>query len=230
VDQGHVEHGLARHGLNNFEQFSIMCVVIVAFISLIYAWLLRGTVLKKDKGTAKMQEVWNAIRIGANSYLSRQLKTILPAIAALAVVLFFSVYIVPVSREALAEFPNNTTMIIAIGRTLAFIVGVPLIGFLIARAGWLAPFPLMLVLGVFIFVGIFSMLPKDDLSATAARSRDNFRLVLTCLPALTGLAIGLFASAANEQVNLIFGVWLEDSFGLKIAALGTASAIIGISE
>jgi predicted MFS family arabinose efflux permease len=31
-------------------------------------------------------------------------------------------------------------------------------------------------------------------------------------------------------VNLIFGVWLEDSFGLKIAALAGASAIIGISE
>jgi MFS transporter, DHA1 family, inner membrane transport protein len=54
--------------------------------------------------------------------------------------------------------------------------------------------------------------------------------VLTSLPALTGLAIGMFASAANEQVNLVFGVWLEDSFGLKIAALGAASAIIGISE
>jgi predicted MFS family arabinose efflux permease len=38
------------------------------------------------------------------------------------------------------------------------------------------------------------------------------------------------ASAANEQVNMIFGVWLEDSFGLQIAALGLASAVIGISE
>jgi len=31
-------------------------------------------------------------------------------------------------------------------------------------------------------------------------------------------------------VNLIFGVWLEDSFGLKIAALAGASAVIGLSE
>ena len=34
--------GLARHGLNDFEQIAIVCVVITAFISLIYAWLLRG--------------------------------------------------------------------------------------------------------------------------------------------------------------------------------------------
>ena len=115
--------GLARHGLNSFEQIAIVSVVVVAFISLIYASLLRRNVLKKDKGTPKMQEIWNAIRIGANSYLNRQLRTILPAIGLLAVALFFSVYIVPPSREALEEFPHNTQLIIAIGRTLAFIVG-----------------------------------------------------------------------------------------------------------
>jgi len=115
--------GLAGHGLNNFEQLAIVGVVVVAIISLVYAWLLRGIVLKKDKGTPKMQEIWNAIRIGADSYLNRQLRTILPAIGVLAVVLFLLVYIVTPSREAVAEFPNNTKLIIAIGRTLAFIMG-----------------------------------------------------------------------------------------------------------
>ena len=40
--------GLARHGLNNFEQIGILAVLIVAFISLLYAWLLRGIVFKKE--------------------------------------------------------------------------------------------------------------------------------------------------------------------------------------
>ncbi len=115
--------GLARHGLNNFEQIAILCVVVVAFISLLYAWLLRGNVMKKDKGTQSMQEVWNAIRIGADSYLTSQLKTILPAIALLGAALFLSVYVVPVSAEATAEFPQNTTLIVAVGRTIAFIMG-----------------------------------------------------------------------------------------------------------
>ena len=35
---------------------------------------------------------------------------------------------------------------------------------------------------------------------------------------------------ANEVVNVVFGVWLEDSFGLKIAALGVAAAVIGVAE
>ena len=78
----------SRHGLNNFEQIAVVFVLVAAFISLAYAWWLRGIVLKKDKGTAKMQEVWNAIRIGADSYLGRQLRTILPLIGVLTLVMF----------------------------------------------------------------------------------------------------------------------------------------------
>jgi K(+)-stimulated pyrophosphate-energized sodium pump len=92
--------GLARHGLTGFEQIAIVSVVVVAIISLLYAWFLRGRVLSKDKGTDKMQEVWNAIRVGANSYLNRQLRSILPLILVLTVALFLSVYIVPPSLEA----------------------------------------------------------------------------------------------------------------------------------
>ncbi len=117
----------SRHGLNNFEQISIVFVLAAAFLSLGYAWWLRGIVLKKDKGTAKMQEVWNAIRIGANSYLGRQLRTILPLIGILTLVMFFSVYVVPPSLEATQEFKifgdQGTKLIIAFGRTVAFIMG-----------------------------------------------------------------------------------------------------------
>jgi len=116
--------GLARHGFNAFEQISMLGIIVVAIISLVYAYLLRRHVLKKDKGTEAMQEVWNAIRIGADSYLSKQLRTIIASIVILTVVLFFSVYVVPPSLEAQEEFAGkNVSMIIAIGRTIAFIVG-----------------------------------------------------------------------------------------------------------
>ncbi len=115
--------GLAHHGLNNFEQGAILFVVVTAIISLIYAWILRNIVMKKDMGDDDMQRVWNAIRIGADSYLSRQLKTILPMIGLLTVVLFFSAYVVPLYPETIEEFPENTNLIIAVGRTVAFIIG-----------------------------------------------------------------------------------------------------------
>ena len=61
-----------RHGLSSFEQIAVLGVVVTAFLSLLYAWLLRGNVLNKDKGSKKMQEVWETISIGAESYLSPQ--------------------------------------------------------------------------------------------------------------------------------------------------------------
>jgi predicted MFS family arabinose efflux permease len=104
-------------------------------------------------------------------------------------------------------------------------------GFLIARYGWSAPFPLLAVLGIGMFIIIWKMIPREDPHhAPAAHPWANFGAVLKHLPALAGISIAVFASAGNELVTLVFGVWLEDSFGLKIAALGAASAVIGISE
>ena len=115
--------------------------------------------------------------------------------------------------------------------SLSFIAGVPLMGVLISRYGWNAPFPLLAGLGVGMIAVIWWMIPHEDVHHTPTTdSRGNFRSVLTNIPALAGISIALWASAGNELVNLIFGLWLEDSFGLKIAALAGASAVIGLSE
>ncbi len=132
---------------------------------------------------------------------------------------------VPYARRGLALAATE------MGWSLAFIGGIPLLVFLIDRFGWSAPFPLLAVLGLGMFAAIWWMVPRSDPHhAPAKHAWSNFRTVLTNLPAMAGISIALWASAANELVNLIFGVWLEDSFGLKLAALGAASAIIGISE
>jgi DHA1 family inner membrane transport protein len=115
--------------------------------------------------------------------------------------------------------------------SMAFFIGVPVIGFLIARWGWLAPFPLLLILGAVSLLALAWMLPRDP-----EPNRDdpgflrNLGSVLTYRLALTGLVVGFLISTANEIINLVFGVWMEDSFGLKIAALGVAAAVIGVSE
>jgi predicted MFS family arabinose efflux permease len=116
------------------------------------------------------------------------------------------------------------------GWSLSFILGMPLVGFLISRSGWMAPFPLFLLLGGIIFIALFFILPREASASSLPGPLANFHLVLVSVPALAGLAVGLFASIANEVVNLIFGVWLQDSFGLQIVALGAASAVIGLSE
>ncbi|MCL2884246.1 MAG: sodium/proton-translocating pyrophosphatase, partial [Oscillospiraceae bacterium] len=112
-----------------FELVAIFVVLFIALLGLCYALLLRRQVMKCDKGTEKMQEVWNGIREGANAYLSRQLKTIIPLIAVFTVVLFLSVYVVPPSQAAQERFPglvndpNMLRVVIGLGRAIAFIMG-----------------------------------------------------------------------------------------------------------
>lgn len=88
------------YGLNLFEQVAIWSVLGVAILGLLYAILLRTQILREDKGTPDMLKVWNAIREGADAYLKRQLRSILPLIAVLTLALFASVYIVPPTPEA----------------------------------------------------------------------------------------------------------------------------------
>jgi K(+)-stimulated pyrophosphate-energized sodium pump len=114
-------------GLNPFEQVAILSVLGIAILGLLYALMLRKQILREDRGSAKMIEVWNAIRDGADTYLKRQLKSILPMIGILVVALFFSVYIVPPSAEAMKRFSgmseDSVRLIIGFARALAFVMG-----------------------------------------------------------------------------------------------------------
>ncbi|MGH2523105.1 MAG: sodium/proton-translocating pyrophosphatase, partial [Anaerolineales bacterium] len=114
-------------GLSSFEQIAIYAVLGVAILGLGYAVFLRQQILREDKGTPKMLEVWGAIRDGADAYLRRQLNSILPLIGVLTVALFFSVYIVPPTPEALERFASmsegNVRLIIGVARAVAFVMG-----------------------------------------------------------------------------------------------------------
>ncbi len=116
--------------LNGLEQTMVWLVLLISFAGLGYALFLRAQVLSEDKGTPEMQRVWNAIKTGALAYLSKQARSIVPLIAVLTVALFLSVYVVPPSAEATAHFgslgfksPAQVTLIVAVGRAIAFIMG-----------------------------------------------------------------------------------------------------------
>src|SRR5262245_37456620 len=114
-------------GLTPLETVAIWAVFGIAILGLAYAVFLRSQILREDKGTEKMQEVWNAIKDGADAYLRKQLRSILPLIGVLTIALFFSVYIVPPSPEALERFngvdPNTVRLWIGIARAFAFVMG-----------------------------------------------------------------------------------------------------------
>src|SRR5208337_1855873 len=110
-----------------FETVALWVVLGIAVLGLLYALLLRRQVLRHDTGTPQMKVVWDAIREGADAYLGRQLKTIIPLIILLTVVLFFSVYVVTPSEAATARFPGATQeqvrLYVGIARAIAFVLG-----------------------------------------------------------------------------------------------------------
>ena len=113
--------------LTTFETVAVWAVLGVAIVGLVYAVFLRRQILREDKGTPEMLVVWEAIRQGADAYLNRQLRTILPFVAVLTVALFLSVYIVPPSIEALERFEGMDEgairLLVGIGRAVAFVMG-----------------------------------------------------------------------------------------------------------
>ena len=89
-----------------------------------------------------------------------------------------------------------------LGWSLAFIVGIPLMGFLISRWGWMSPFWTLTFLGALALLLLNWMIPGDTISGDAApRVFPNIQKVLRYSPALAGLAIGVFCSAANDTNN-----------------------------
>ena len=113
--------------LSTGETLAVWAVLGTAVLGLLYALFLRQQILRKDKGTEAMQEVWEAIRQGADAYLNRQLRSILPFIIVLTVALFLSVYIVPPTAEALERFEGQSEssirLLVGFGRAVAFMMG-----------------------------------------------------------------------------------------------------------
>ena len=120
--------------------------------------------------------------------------------------------------------------IVELGWSLSFIIGMPIIGFLIARFGWLSPFKASILMGTLGLAIIILVLPSEGNLDSGKSSAANYKHVFTSRPALIALLMGFAFTMANEVVALFFGVWLEDSFGLQIAALGAASMVIGFAE
>jgi predicted MFS family arabinose efflux permease len=122
--------------------------------------------------------------------------------------------------------------LIETGWGVSYIIGMPILGWIIDRYGWRAPFPITAALGVLAFILILAFVPnyKPEQKLINSGVLKSILDVLKIPAARYGLLMSLMLISSNEVINLVFGVWLEVSFGLKLAALGAASAVIGISE
>lgn len=119
--------------------------------------------------------------------------------------------------------------------SMSWFIGVPVAGFIIAAAGWRAPFWLLAGLGL-ISLAAFWRLCRGCGSVMASRvpgrlslaklARDRRRLIK--IAAI--LSVPLLLVAANENVFIVYGAWMEQDFGLSVSTLGVASVAISVAE
>ena len=190
---------------------------------------------------------WNhktGIQLGLAIFVAGNLLVVIwPTYAAFVIALTLaalgSYIVIPTTQAYLGDRVNFHQRGLAIsineaGWALGFMLGMPVMAFLIRRFSWLGPFPVLVVLGLAMIVLIQWLLPTAESSSSEAvlhpKLKEALQLVFSSPIARIGLVIGFFIAAANEVVTLVFGVWIENSFGLMLAALGGAAALIGVSE
>jgi DHA1 family inner membrane transport protein len=114
------------------------------------------------------------------------------------------------------------------------LVGIPLIGLLIEGQGWQSPFLVLGGLGLLGSVALGSLIPRDGQQRTGDGGMISFREAWRRLSreraALGALGFGFLVSAGNDNLFVVYGVWLETTFGLTVVALGAATTVIGVAE
>ncbi len=115
------------------------------------------------------------------------------------------------------------------------LIGIPLVGLLIEGFGWRAPFFVLGGLAVLSLIVMGIMIPGNA-SRTPADSerrflfRDAWQLLVRVPAARGALGFAFCISAASDNLFVVYGMWLESSFGLSITALGLSASVIGVAE
>ncbi|MCB9455097.1 MAG: MFS transporter [Anaerolineaceae bacterium] len=118
-----------------------------------------------------------------------------------------------------------------LGWSWAFLFGIPAAGWVIARSAWNVPYLFLAGFSVGMLLVLWRILPDDrPLVGEHPSLINGLRVVITHPAALAGLTIAALMSMSSETISIVYGVWMEDAFALQIAALGSASAVIGIAE
>ena len=114
------------------------------------------------------------------------------------------------------------------------LVGIPGIALLIDRLGWRAPFFVLGGLGIFGILILVILIPRDrrraDVEQGSLRVLKVMQQLVKQRAPLGTLGFALFFSIANDNLFVVYGAWLEESFKLSIVALGAGTSIIGAAE
>lgn len=133
--------------------------------------------------------------------------------------------------------------ILEISWSVSTLAGIPLIGWIISKMGWQAPF---FVLGgsAVICLCLVAAFVKDDSRVKQrseitepAKTSKKFNTLITSMGsllkhprALGAMGFAFFVSFGNDNLFVIYGAWLEKLFHFSVVDLGLSTAVIGLGE
>lgn len=120
----------------------------------------------------------------------------------------------------------------------ATLLTIPAAGIIMSRFSWQTPFKLVAILTFVCFFLLLKLAPDRNrfhagpLSQTkeTERVKVNWKTLLKNKKVAGLLIFVFFMSLANDNVFVIYGVWLESACGMSLAQIGMSTVLIGMAE
>ncbi|HSL40605.1 MAG TPA: MFS transporter [Desulforhopalus sp.] len=114
------------------------------------------------------------------------------------------------------------------------LVGIPLMGLIIANFGLAAVFYLLAFLGGLSWFAVGWVIPEEQPAVPAGSRRkgmlSSILQLIRIRPAAGMLLFGFWISIANDSLFVVYGAWFEQAFLVSIVALGFSTVAIGAAE
>lgn len=115
------------------------------------------------------------------------------------------------------------------------LIGIPLVGLTIKHFSWQAPFFIIGGLTLACLLLLMLIMPKPpksrpDPSAQVISKRANWKKILKDRKVVAILVYIFFASLANDNLFVVYGLWLEQSYSLSLVTIGFSTILIGCAE
>ena len=120
----------------------------------------------------------------------------------------------------------------------ATLLTIPAAGFIMSRFSWQTPFKLVAVLTFVCFFLLLKLAPDRHRFRAGLANKEkgakqvqvNWKRLLKNKKVAGLLVFVFFMSLANDNLFVIYGVWLESACGMSLTEIGMSTVLIGMAE